>query len=80
MPYHHPSPLMQSNEEGSAELTLLAAVVTQLVKDLRSQHAGIQAEARLFMQEGHGLAYLADFLSIDVARLAAYVSRTRREG
>jgi hypothetical protein len=79
MPYHHPSPLMRGNEEGSAELTLVAAVVRQLARDMHSRHVGIQAEARQFVQEGSGLVYLSDFLGIDAARLAAYVSRARRE-
>jgi hypothetical protein len=79
MPSHHPSPSLLSPEEGSGELALLVAVVARLVKDMDSRHVGIQAEARMFVQEGHGLGFLSDLLGIDAARLTAYVSRVRRE-
>jgi hypothetical protein len=79
MPYHHPSSSTLSPEEGSGELALLVAVIQRLAKDMHSRHGGIQAEARMFVQEGSGLVYLSDFLGVDADMLAAYVSRTRRE-
>jgi hypothetical protein len=80
MPHHHPSPSLLSPEEGSGEVALLVAVVARLAKDVHSRHVGIQAEARLFVQEGSGLGFLGDLLGIDTARLTAYVLRARCGG